>query len=238
MAGRRRSGGVGTMLVLIGLLAVLGTTFGAGFLAGRRWSLPSWSAGGDAKRETPHDPTHAGARGSAEESTPVPTITFYRELTAPAPEAAKPRAESAKRPGATAPAPARAARDGSRPATEPAREPSGGAPSRESGERAPPSATAGSATREKIAERIPDGAAQLGTSYTVQVAAYSNRSQADALKKTLAVRGLEAEVSEVTTPAGPRYRVWLGRYATRAAAQEAAVRVAQHARLDTYVAPR
>jgi cell division protein FtsN len=238
MAGRRRSGGIGTMLVLIGLLAVFGTTFGAGFLAGRRWSLPSWSTGSDDRRDASHDSGGGRAREPTEESTPIPAITFYRELTAPPHETATPRPESAKPPSARATAPARTTRDGSRPPAEPARDPRTGAPSRESGQRQPAPVTASAGTRDTLADRIPDGMAPLDTSYTVQVAAYSNRSQAEALRQTLAARGLEAEVSEATTPAGPRYRVRLGRYASRSAAQEAAARVAQHARLDTYVAPR
>jgi septal ring-binding cell division protein DamX len=221
----RRSSGFGTMLVLIGLLAVLGTAFGAGFLAGQRWSFPSSGKGGDDKRALSGS---GSGRGGTEESPPIPAITFYRELTAPTPEATKPRADAAKRSPAPTPAAPRASRDGSRAGTDPARDASSSAP------RDRPVATASSAARDRTAEL----ASAASSSYTVQVAAYRNRSQAEALKETLAARGLEAEVSEAVTSAGTRYRVRLGRYPNRSAAQEAATRVAQHARMSTYVAPR
>jgi cell division septation protein DedD len=54
--------------------------------------------------------------------------------------------------------------------------------------------------------------------FTVQVAAYPTRAEADRLAKTLKARGIEARVAG----SGKLFRVRVGRYATRAAAAEAA----------------
>lgn len=54
--------------------------------------------------------------------------------------------------------------------------------------------------------------------YTVQVAAYNNKGQAQSLAKALVARGYQARVS----PSGGTWRVRIGRYATRKAASDAA----------------
>jgi hypothetical protein len=54
--------------------------------------------------------------------------------------------------------------------------------------------------------------------YTVQVASYTTRAEADRLVKRLKARNLEARV----VPSGKRFRVHVGRYETRAAATSAA----------------
>ncbi len=74
--------------------------------------------------------------------------------------------------------------------------------------------------------------------FTVQVAAYASRAQADALRERLGARGLDAEVTEVTTAAGTRYRVRIGSYPTRAEASAAAARIATDTRLGAIVARR
>jgi cell division protein FtsN len=75
MAGRgprSKPSRAGTVLVLIGLLTILGSTFGAGVYTGRRWGPPA-PVKSDARKE-------AGERPKP----PVPpTLTFYQELTAP-----------------------------------------------------------------------------------------------------------------------------------------------------------
>src|SRR5688572_5500968 len=74
MAGRsaRKPSRMGTIFVVIGLVTILGSTFGAGVYTGRRWGAPA-----AAKSEARTD--------GAERSKPPapPTLTFYRELTAP-----------------------------------------------------------------------------------------------------------------------------------------------------------
>lgn len=54
--------------------------------------------------------------------------------------------------------------------------------------------------------------------YTLQIAAYATRAQADALAKKLKARGLDVRVAGTVKP----FRVRIGRYATRAAATAAA----------------
>jgi cell division protein FtsN len=75
MAGRgarSKPSRAGTVFVLIGLLTILGSTFGAGVYTGRRWGPPA-PVKADARREAVERP-----------KPPVPpTLTFYQELTAP-----------------------------------------------------------------------------------------------------------------------------------------------------------
>lgn len=62
----------GTVFVLIGLVTILGTTFGAGVYTGRQWGPPAMKS--DAARKD----------GVERPKLPAPpTLTFYRELTAP-----------------------------------------------------------------------------------------------------------------------------------------------------------
>ncbi len=109
MAPRSRRGGsgAGAFLLVVGCLAVLGSTFTLGVMAGRHW--PSFPF---AKKE----PVAKAARErdrdrSARAPEPTPTLTFYQELTAPlaAPPPAKPpkpaRAEKAAPPKPDAPPP-------------------------------------------------------------------------------------------------------------------------------------
>ncbi|MEX2147593.1 MAG: SPOR domain-containing protein [Candidatus Rokuibacteriota bacterium] len=61
---------VGSVFVLIGLLTILGSTFGAGVYTGRRWAPPVTS-------DTPKE-----VAGRVKPPA-TPTLTFYQELTAP-----------------------------------------------------------------------------------------------------------------------------------------------------------
>src|ERR671910_97069 len=75
MAGRSARGKpsrVGTVFVLIGLVTILGSTFGAGVYTGRRWGAPT-PVKSEARKETGGRPTPPA----------TPTLTFYQELTAP-----------------------------------------------------------------------------------------------------------------------------------------------------------
>jgi len=76
------------------------------------------------------------------------------------------------------------------------------------------------ATAKRDSSRAP-AASEAKARYTLQVAAYSSRSDANALASRLKARGLEARVVGTAKP----FRVRIGRYATRAAA------VAEQARL-------
>lgn len=85
---RRRSGGVSTFFVLVGCVAVLGVTFLLGAMVGRFWpNLPSFRPASVAKA-----PRERVRERETRAPEPPPTLTFYRELTAPltAPPAARP----------------------------------------------------------------------------------------------------------------------------------------------------
>jgi DedD protein len=81
-------------------------------------------------------------------------------------------------------------------------------------------------------------AARGDTKFTVQVGAFKARGPAEALRARLAERGQEASVTEVETAGVMQYRVRVGSFATREAAQEAASRLATERRLSTYVTTR
>jgi DedD protein len=147
---------------------------------------------------------------------PIPKLTFYQELTAPLtspPPPAKARPEP-PRPRAEAARPAESSERAEARAPAPASSPSHPVP--------PPAAAP----------------AESRGPFTVQVGAYRARGQADAMRDRLRGKGIEAYVSEAATAAGTRYRVRVGSYGTREAAQAAAVRLAADTQLGAYVAPR
>lgn len=74
-APRKRKRRLGTILFLVGLLAVLGGTFAAGALAGRLSLRPSASVANAKSADRPARPVPT--------PSPQPELTFYRELTAP-----------------------------------------------------------------------------------------------------------------------------------------------------------
>ena len=76
---------------------------------------------------------------------------------------------------------------------------------------------------------------KAGTAFTVQVGAYKAREPADALRSRLAAAGLEAYVAHIDAPAGVRFRVRVGSFTTRAAAQEVADRIGRARALPAYV---
>jgi len=77
-----------------------------------------------------------------------------------------------------------------------------------------------------------------GARFTIQVAAYNARTPADALRATLAAGGHDARVVEAVTSSGVRYRVQVGAFATRPAAQDAATRLSAERSLATFVTTR
>src|SRR2546428_9793723 len=82
MAARGRSwSGTARLLVLVGILTVLGATFGVGVYTGRIWSARAAVVAAHAP-ET--EPARRGpGRGGRPPEGPAPQLTFYRELTAP-----------------------------------------------------------------------------------------------------------------------------------------------------------
>jgi cell division protein FtsN len=84
----------------------------------------------------------------------------------------------------------------------------------------------------------PQAAALPGQRFTVQVAAFRTRPQAETMRRTLVKGGYDAYVSEGQGPNGARYRVRVGTYPTRDDAQAAARRLAAERRLTTFVTAR
>ena len=121
MAARgRSSSGTARLLVLVGILTVLGATFGVGVYTGRIWSARAAVVAAHAP-ET--EPARRGpGRGGRLPEAPAPQLTFYRELTAPLtapPPPPRPAKTAPPRPGeqadtlgAATRAPTSGARDG------------------------------------------------------------------------------------------------------------------------------
>lgn len=74
--------------------------------------------------------------------------------------------------------------------------------------------------------------------FTVQVAAYRTRAQAESLRASLAAGGHDAYVVEAEGPGGVTYRVRVGTYASREAARVAAQAIGSERQLQTYVTAR
>ena len=74
--------------------------------------------------------------------------------------------------------------------------------------------------------------------YTVQVASYNVRAQAEALRARLAAAGHEAYVAEGDAGGITRYRVRIGAFTTMEEARQAAVRLESQAQVATYVTTR
>jgi DedD protein len=221
MAARRRGGSrTGTFLVLMGIVGVLTVTFGVGVWTGHNWPVLF----GEAK--APATAPSASRRPATERPRPadaLPALTFYDELKAPL-TAPPPPAKTAKRPR-----PAEAIRHEA--ATE-AIPPADAAapPASVSPEPTAPSTPAPAA----VATPVSDGPSR----FTVQVGAYNVRMPADALRSMLASAGHEARVVEAVTPSGVRYRVQVGTFVTRQAAQDAAARLGAERALQTFVTTR
>ena len=182
--------GLASFLVLVGCLVVLGGTFLLGVAAGRRW--PGSQVPGRSTEQVAAETPSRRADRREHAGEPGPTLTFYRELTAPL---------------TSPPPPPRAPKPTPR------------------AEKAP-----------RAASTTPAGAEQ--TRYTIQMGAYRTRAQADALLQRLAAAGHAAYVVDGEGPGGVRYRVRVGTFATREAAQEAAARVAREQSLTAFVTAR
>jgi cell division septation protein DedD len=218
-APARSSGGgrLASLLFGIGCLVVLGVTFALGVTAGRRWpnGLPllGLAPTGAVRGERDAARRHEG-RGLDKDKTKTPTetaplLTFYHELTAPL-TSPPPALRTAAKPGRVeTPKPAESTEAAESPRPE-------GAP--------PPPAPAAKA----------GGDGRL----TVQVGAFKVSAPAEALRARLAESGQGAYVAEVEIGGVTQYRVRVGSFITREAANEAAARLASEWRLATYVTTR
>jgi len=219
MAARRRGSRTGTFLVLSGIAGVLTATFVAGVWTGHNWPVLF----GEAKK-APAAEASPGKRGVAERkpADALPALTFYDELKAPL-TAPPPPPPKAKVPRA-AERPRELAADASPPETAAAPSPARVEPPPAEPSAPPPALAAASG--------------DAGARFTIQVAAYNARTPADALRATLAAAGHDARVVEAVTSSGVRYRVQVGAFATRPAAQDAATRLSAERSLATFVTTR
>jgi cell division protein FtsN len=208
---RRGGAGVATFLLVLGCVSVLGTAFMLGVATGRVWPRFPFSVSGSA---APPAPSKDKADRSAHAPEPTPTLTFYRELTAPltSPPPAKP------------PRPARVEKtEGAKPAPAPPLVPTP----------AVASPVEPSATPEPTS-----APAEKDGRFTVQVGAYKAREPAEALRARLAATGHDAYIVDAEGPGGSRFRVRVGAFATRVAAQEFAARIAAERSVSTFVTTR
>lgn len=212
-APKKRRRRLGSLLLLLGAITLLGGTFVAGALAGRLSLRPSAATNPQPPERAERAvkaASKAAASATAAPPAQQPELTFYRELTAPLtplPMPAKPAARTAR----AAPSPVEAPRSDT------------AAP-------APPATPAPAKT--------PEPAPADGGRYTVQVGSYNIRAQADALRARLAAAGHDAYVAEGEAGGVTRYRVRIGTFAAADDARQAAARLASEAHVATYVTTR
>ena len=223
----KRSGGAAGLFVLIGILTILGVTFAAGTYAGRIWATRPQIVAADSPAE--REPARRGSdTRTSRLPEPAPRLTFYQELTAPLtapPPPPKPAKTSPPPLVTTGTPPARPAMperavttalDTRAPDTRASdtRDTSVARDGATTASNRPPTAQAGLAAPATTA----------ASRFTIQVAAYRQRSPADALRATLAAGGHDARVVEHDAANGVRFRVQIGDFASRDAAREAAAR--------------
>jgi cell division protein FtsN len=193
----------------IGCLVVLGVTFALGVAAGRRW---------------PNGLPGFGGSRAATVAAPAATAQSERDR--------RPEARGVVKTTADGPPVLTFYRELTAPLTPP-----------------PPPTRAVAKPETKTAETIkptqrsaeplkPVASDGAEPRFTVQVGAFTVRSQAEALRARLAAKGQEAYVTEGETGGVTQYRVRVGSFATREAAREAAARLATERQLATYVTTR
>jgi cell division protein FtsN len=161
-------------------------------------------------RVEPDGTRRGSARVKLSDVPAGPQLTFYHELTAPL-TAPPPPPKPAK-----APPPLLSAM----PAAAPA-------PVQRPGEQA-----------DMLATTTPRTAATASPRFTVQVASYRVRPQAEALRDSLASAGHDARIVEADAH-GPVYRVQVGEFSTREAARALAARLSgERASVAPIVTPR
>jgi DedD protein len=226
---RRVGGGPGTgqwMVLGGGVLVILVLTFALGLLVGRQWARPappvSSPSVSEAARKAATPPARRGgiAAETMADRAPEPTekLTFYQTLTEPlAAQGTSPRPEPrtvAIKPSPTPPAPPAPASTAPAAAT-PA-----------------PSVAALPPVQSKAAPAAP--APTAGPPWTIQVAAFKNRKQADDMRQQLASSGLEAYVATLAE-GHARYRVRIGTFKSREEAAAAAERLRSSRSLNVFV---
>ncbi len=218
----RSSGTASGILFLVAFVVVLALTFTLGMLVGRQWArrtavLPAGAI------HAAGDPGATPADGSAPDAGEGRERPRVRRLSEREHDDAAPQIQekltfyrTLTAPLTAAPPPA-----GKRPPTETAKPAVG--PSRPGAE------------REQVSEAVARSEATAGTLYTVQVAAFRSRAQAEKLREEL---GQEAYVSEAGPATPARYRVRIGSFSGRPEAEMAAARLRSEHALDGFVTPK
>src|SRR5439155_25129861 len=195
-----RGSRIGSTLVGLGFVSILSVVFFGGVVAGRHYPKLLPSLGGTAVAKEPRRGTDGRLAERGKSVEPAPVLTFYQELTAPLtspPPASKPKPDRAK-PAALAPDTARAAAASEKtdvPVTHAMSAPV---------DQAAPAPT----DRVELPASAPAAPAEpRGTRYTVQVGAFGQREQAEAIRARLAAAGHDAFVADLDAPAATRFRV-------------------------------
>lgn len=221
----RRASRVGSTLVGLGFLTILAVAFFGGMVAGRHFPRMLPSLGAVTVPKEPRRGTESRLADRTKVVEPAPVLTFYQELTAPLtspPPASKPK----PKPAALVPDTAKAT-----------------APSEKTDVQVThavtaPADPAAPAPTDRVELPAPAPAEPRGTRYTVQVGAFGQREQAEAIRARLAAAGHDAFVAELDGPAATRFRVRIGSYPSRDEARRAAERLTATERLSTYVTLR
>ncbi len=229
---RVKGGPGGPQWVALGVAAliILGLTFTLGMLVGRQWARQTQPAvASDPTRKATAIPRRGGLTEVGTERAPQEKLTFYQTLTAPR-GAVSPsgKGDATAKPGVAAKA---------RPNPEPA-------PERTDKLTLPRAAAPDRARLPSVEARAPeqrqDATAESPvdprTEWTVQVGVFKSPQQAAGVKKQLAERGFETQVTPMTTEDGEvRYRVRVGTFRTREEAARMAERVRSDRSLPTFV---
>ena len=218
---RRMGGGPGTgqwMVLGGGFCVILVLTFALGLLVGRQWArlaspVASLSVSEVARKAAAPSARRGGiAAETMADRAPESTekLTFYQTLTEPlAAQDAPPRPEP-KMVAIKTPPPAPAA--------------------------APPPAPTPAAPSAALPPAQSKTTPAAGPPWTIQVAAFKNRKQADDMRQQLSSSGLEAYVATIAGPEGhARYRVRIGTFKSREEAAAAAERLRGSRSLSVFV---
>ncbi len=232
MSGRTRgrSEGMSGMLritLVAGGAAVVCLVFTLGVVTGRHWVRPSPDAVADPSRKAAPAKRSALVEGDVERPRASgEKLTFYQTLTAPlGPGASSTKPLVAGRASAESSAPA------ARPPVQEA------AASRDSGAAREASASRPTAPAAAAEAAQPAPARSGSGGFNVQVGAFKNRQQADAVHRDLRTAGFEAFVTTLGTADGEtRFRVRVGPFPSRAEAERTAQRMRAARSLPTYVA--
>lgn len=212
--GRRAPSRLASTLFVVGCLGVLGATFVLGVMAGRFWprAQPAQSAtAGKDKDGAPTRPGDKTTRPGDKSARPAePTPALTFYQDLTAP--------------LTSPPPAKAAKPGR-------------------GDKSDKSEKSDKPDGAPKPERpgLPEASAPASSpgAFTIQVGAYKAREPAEALRARLAAAGHDAYVAEIDASGSVRYRVRIGSFATREAAQLAADKlVAAERKLSAFVTAR